>query len=366
MCDYACAEETSSCATLCATVTSSCEPTGLGSIVVDELLGETWEGWEEDEDEMDADASSAASWLNPLYTAWDPITISGTTFTASAPSPTVAVTSTGSSTSSKTAISATSCGITKTADGSSTSTYCTCDGGFAVDLSTKTNAAHTTFMVCAADPALTVSTITPTSTSTKTKTATGASSTNTGFSIVYVTCETVSCPKGETCDADGNFNFEGVQPHGSGSAPTQISGTYNKKGMVSGTKAKFCDQTSSFTIDGDDVKGSSDDDSYADYTCKATSSVDSEYYDTDNMAKCTKSHQWDCITDICLDDSGDGDGGGGDESSDGWGILFSANVSMAMPIGLSPASKTNTAYRNVPLEATEWVVVVQAVAVPRK
>ncbi|PYI12289.1 hypothetical protein BO78DRAFT_412500 [Aspergillus sclerotiicarbonarius CBS 121057] len=44
--------------------------------------------------------------------------------------------------------------------------YCTCNGGYGVSLSTKTNAAHSTFPICAADPPLTVTTITPTTTST--------------------------------------------------------------------------------------------------------------------------------------------------------------------------------------------------------
>lgn len=124
---------------------------------------------DETDNELDADASSVASWLNPLPPFLDPIMISSTTFKTLASTPSIAAaTSRKTSTNSQTAISATSCGTTTTVGGSSTSTYCTCKGGFAVDLSTETNTAHTTFMICGADPALTTSTIIATRISTKT------------------------------------------------------------------------------------------------------------------------------------------------------------------------------------------------------
>ncbi|KAK9424886.1 putative chitinase [Seiridium unicorne] len=292
VCDTACAQETSSCATLCTTLTYACEPTAFGSIEIATLDDETWDEDQinVDEDAMNEEASSAASWLNPLYTSWDPILISSTTYTASGTTPSIAAaTSTKSSSSSQTAISVTSCGTTKTVDGSSTSTYCTCNGGFAVDLSTKTNAAHTTFMICGADPALTISTITPTSTSTKTT------------STKTTTTMAASTQTGQTCDSNGDFNFEGIQPQNPDNPDiVQISGTYNKGDMVTGTKAKFCGQTSSFTIDGDNIKGSSGDDSYGSYTCEKSSISSDSYCDSDNMVCCTEDFQWDCLTDICL------------------------------------------------------------------
>lgn len=137
--------------------------------------------------------------------------------------------------------------------------------------------------------------------STKT-TSTAAAATSTGFSIVYVSCETITCPVGKTCDSDGDFDMEAIQPQNPDNPDlVEISGTYNEGGMVGGTKAKFCGQTSKFTIDGDDIKGSSSDDMYSVYTCKKSSLASVLYYDSDSMIDCTEDYQWECLTDICLD-----------------------------------------------------------------
>lgn len=251
-------------------------------------------------DAQSSSASSAASWLNPRYTSWDPILISGTTFTASATTPSVAVTSTTSSkTSTATAISATSCDLAIT----SASTYCNCEGGFGVSLSTKTNAAKSTFLVCAADPPLTVSTIKPTSTTTTkttSKTTTTPSATATGFLITYVECESSICPIGQTCDSNGEWDFMAVQPLVDDAELVQISGTYNKGGMVSGSKAKFCDQTSTFTTDGKLVDGSSSDGSYGSYSCKVAEATVITVRDPDVGTVCSETYKWYCLTDMCL------------------------------------------------------------------
>lgn len=262
---------------------------------------ETWgDLLPDDDDAMYASASSAASWLNPIYTSMDPITISSTTLTISAAAPTAAQTTTTSST--KSAVSATSCGLATTAS----STYCTCDGGFGVALSTKTNAAHSTFLICAADPALTVSTITPKTTSTSTTskkptttTTTAATSESTGFIIAFVQCSSSICPIGQTCDSNGSWDFMAVQELGSGDNDelVQIKGTYNNGGMKSGSKATFCGQTSTFTTSGKLVEGASGD---GDYSCAVSDATRITVYDTDTQITCTEDIQWNCLTDICL------------------------------------------------------------------
>lgn len=228
--------------------------------------------------------------------------ISGTTFTASAATPSIGA---ASATTTASAVSVTSCDLKTTSTGSSTSTYCSCNGGYGVSLSTKTNAAKSTFLICAADPAITVTTIIPSTTST-TKTTSKTTSTvseptSTGFALVYVGCESVTCPVGETCDKNGDWDFMAVQPLvSSNSDLVQISGTYNKGGMVTGTQAKFCDQTSTFTIDGDLVKGSSSDDSYGTYTCEVSQLGSATADEPSEQLSCTETYQWNCLTNICL------------------------------------------------------------------
>lgn len=92
----------------------------------------------------------------------------------------------------------------------------------------------------------------------------------------------------------------GIQPQvESNSDIVEIKGTYNKEGMVSGAKATFCGQTSIFTIDGDIVKGVSDDDSYGSYTCEVSS--DGSYSATNSEAQvtCEENFKWNCLTNIC-------------------------------------------------------------------
>lgn len=92
----------------------------------------------------------------------------------------------------------------------------------------------------------------------------------------------------------------GVQPLVDDADLVQISGTYNKGGMVSGTKAKFCDQTSTFTIDGKLVDGSSSKGSYGSYTCDVADATVITVHDTDNGVTCSETIKWDCLTDMCL------------------------------------------------------------------
>ncbi|KAK9636632.1 hypothetical protein HCH54_009921 [Aspergillus fumigatus] len=111
VCDYACPDGAStSCATLCTSLTISCEPTGLvnfapGTVDADALPLTLLEASDES---MTSAAESVASWLNPKYTSLDPVMISGTTITASATAPAV---TTSASITSATAISASSCDI---------------------------------------------------------------------------------------------------------------------------------------------------------------------------------------------------------------------------------------------------------------
>lgn len=93
----------------------------------------------------------------------------------------------------------------------------------------------------------------------------------------------------------------GIQPQvESNSDIVEISGTYNKEGMVSGTKATFCGQTSTFTIDGDLIKGVSDDDSYGSYMCEVSSFDSASAGDSDSQIYCEEDFKWNCLTDICL------------------------------------------------------------------
>ncbi|KAH2125637.1 hypothetical protein KXW75_003140 [Aspergillus fumigatus] len=268
VCDYACPDGAStSCATLCTSLTISCEPTGLvnfapGTVDADALPLTLLEASDE---AMTSAAESVASWLNPKYTSLDPVMISGTTITASATAPAV---TTSASITSATAISASSCDIKST----SSSSYCSCDGGYGVTLSTKANKSKTTFLVCDVTPALTISTIKPTTTSTKpqsTSTTTSASgSTSTGFALYMSYWSASECPIGLTCEDDGKWNAVMVENLWSDEAAVPIKGTWNQNGMVDGSQATFCDQTSTFTIDGDDIKGSSSVSKYGSYVCK--------------------------------------------------------------------------------------------------
>ncbi|RAL04126.1 putative class V chitinase [Aspergillus ibericus CBS 121593] len=301
------------CVTWCTTMTFDCEPTGganllIASMDIDDLGNEIYSA---DDDALSSSAWSAASWLNPRYTGWDPITINGTTLGVSGPAPTVAITSSTASKTTATAVSVTSCGLQTTSTGSSPSTYCTCNGGYGLALSTKTNAAHSTFLICAADPPLTVTTITPTTTTstttqpktTSTTTTTAAQSSTTGFAITYIQCSSSICPVGKTCESDGSFNFMGVQPFGDDDDDelVQISGSYNKEALVNGGKAKFCGQTSKFTVKDDTVTGSSSKSEYGTYSClKYSDATSLTIYDKDNGITCESTPQYACLTEICL------------------------------------------------------------------
>ncbi|KAJ6031531.1 hypothetical protein N7540_002263 [Penicillium herquei] len=245
------------------------------------------------DDAMFTEASSVASWLNPFYTVLDPVMMNGTTMIGSATAPTVTALTT-----TITAISATSCDIKST----SSSSYCSCDGGYGVTLSTKANKASTTFLVCDVSPALTVSTILPKITSTKTTstTATTASiseSTSVGFSLYATSWSASECPIGYTCESGDKWDAVYMDD---GSDLVLIKGTWNEGGMVDGSKATFCDQTSTFTIDGDNIKGSSSVSKYGSYVCEKTSlPEDSTFYDSENTVSYEITEVWDCMTDIC-------------------------------------------------------------------
>ncbi|BCS04473.1 uncharacterized protein AKAW2_80274S [Aspergillus luchuensis] len=309
-CDVSCPEASeTSCVTWCSTMTLSCEPTGMANLLVANMdiddVGDVI--YSADDSAVSSSAWSAASWLNPQYTGWDPITVNGTTLGISGAAPTVAMTSTVSKTTA-TAVSVTSCGLQTTKGASSTSTYCTCNGGYGISLSTKTNAAHSTFLICAADPPLTVTTITPTTSTTQKKTTsttttTASKSSETGFAITYVKCYSSTCPVGKTCEADGSFDVMGVQPFGDDDDAqiVQISGSYNQEALVNGGKAKFCGQTSKFTVSGDNVSGSSSSSKYGTYTClKYSDPTTVTVHDKDNGITCQSTPQYACLTDICL------------------------------------------------------------------
>ncbi|KAJ5814287.1 uncharacterized protein N7503_001037 [Penicillium pulvis] len=283
VCDYACADEAStSCVTLCTSLTISCEPTGFvnfspGTVDADEIPLTLLDA---SDDAIASEANSMASWLNPFYTSMDPIMINGTTMTVSATAPAVTA---SASTATATAISATSCDIKST----SSSSYCSCDGGYGVTLSTKANKAQTTFLVCDVSPALTVSTILPKMTSTKTTststtTSWDSDSTSVGFVIYQTYWSTSECPIGYTCESGDKWNAVYVVEDVD-SDIILAQGTWNQGGMVDGSKAKFCDQTLTFTVDGDNIKGSSSVSKYGSYFCKKGSlPEDTTFYDSEN------------------------------------------------------------------------------------
>ncbi|GFN18557.1 class V chitinase [Aspergillus tubingensis] len=267
VCDYACPDGAStSCATLCGSLTISCEPTGFvsfspGTVDADALPLILLEA---SDDAMTSDAESVASWLNPKYTSMDPVVTSGTTMTASATAPAV----TTSPKNTATAISASSCDIKST----SSSSYCSCDGGYA----------------------LTNSTITPTTTSTTSQ------STSTGFALYMTYWSASECPIGLTCEDDGKWNAVMVESLVGDETAVPIRGTWNQGGMVDGSQATFCDQTSTFTIDGDDIKGSSSVSKYGSYVCKkAPVPEENTWYDSENTVAFDIEGAWACLTDIC-------------------------------------------------------------------
>lgn len=222
---------------------------------------------------------------------------SGTTMTASATAPAV---TTSASTTTPTAISASSCDIKST----SLSSYCSCDGGYGVSLSTSANKSKTTFLVCDVTPALTISTITPTTTSTKSQTpsttTSGSESTSTAVSLYLTYFSASECPIGLTCEDDGKWNAILVDNGLSYGPALTIQGTWNQDGMVDGSQATFCDQTSTFTVDGDDIKGSSNVSQYGSYVCKKQAiPPQNTWYDPENTVSYDIEGAWTCFTDIC-------------------------------------------------------------------
>ncbi|KAH2284926.1 hypothetical protein KXW02_002191 [Aspergillus fumigatus] len=287
-------EETSTSESCSATATASVTIVAPGTVDADALPLTLLEASDE---AMTSAAESVASWLNPKYTSLDPVMISGTTITASATAPAV---TTSASITSATAISASSCDIKS----ASSSSYCSCDGGYGVTLSTKANKSKTTFLVCDVTPALTISTIKPTTTSTKpqsTSTTTSASgSTSTGFALYMSYWSASECPIGLTCEDDGKWNAVMVENLWSDEAAVPIKGTWNQNGMVDGSQATFCDQTSTFTIDGDDIKGSSSVSKYGSYVCKKRAIPEENTgYDPENTVSYDIEGAWACLTDIC-------------------------------------------------------------------
>lgn len=189
---------------------------------------------------------------------------------------------------------------------SQTSTYCSCDGGFGVNLSTKTNAAKTTFLVCDVDPALTVSTITPTATSTSTmsttKITTSESATATGFYIWKMQCDELICPQ-LSCSLNpaDYMALRAVGNHGcSDSDLIQLKGTYDKDGMVEGATATFCGQTSTFSMPENGVVSVTSD-SGVSYECVDWNNGNQDRrcdYDK-TQRTCMLTPYFACITNIC-------------------------------------------------------------------
>lgn len=299
VCDYACPDGAStSCATLCTSLTISCEPTGFvnfspGTVDADGIPATLLDA---SDDAITSAAQAAASWLNPFYTSLDPVMTNGTTMTASATAPAV---TTSTSKTTATAISASSCAITS----ASSSSYCSCDGGYGVTLSTKANTAKTTFLVCDVTPELTVSTILPKTTSTKTTSTTTSSaseSTSTGFALYMTYWSASECPIGLTCESGSKWNAVYVENLWGDQEAVPLKGTWNEGGMVDGSKATFCDQTSTFTIDGDGLKGSSSSSKYGSYVCKKHAvPEENTWYDSENTVSYDITKAWECITDIC-------------------------------------------------------------------
>ncbi|KAL2817448.1 hypothetical protein BDW59DRAFT_165963 [Aspergillus cavernicola] len=160
------------------------------------------QAWDEDildasGEELDAVRESAASWLNPYYTSWDPVMISGTVLTVSASSPSIAISTASATKTTQTAISVASCDLKTTTTSSQTSTYCVCDGGYGLSASTKTNAAYSMYLIFAILPPLTITTIKPRPSTTiiTTKgiaTTTGSAQSATGF-VGFWLAETIEC-----------------------------------------------------------------------------------------------------------------------------------------------------------------------------
>ena len=83
-------------------------------------------------------------------------------------------------------------------------------------------------------------------------------------------------------------------------AAVPIKGTWNQNGMVDGSQATFCDQTSTFTIDGDDIKGSSSVSKYGSNVCKKRAIPEENTgYDPENTVSYDIEGAWACLTDIC-------------------------------------------------------------------
>lgn len=93
----------------------------------------------------------------------------------------------------------------------------------------------------------------------------------------------------------------GAQSYGDDDSLVQISGSYNKEKLVSGGKAKFCSQTSTFTVSEDSVSGSSSNSKYGSYSCpKISNPITVVAYDKDTGITCEATPQYECLTDICL------------------------------------------------------------------
>lgn len=109
-----------------------------------------------------------------------------------------------------------------------------------------------------------------------------------------------ACPIGLTCESNGKWNAVMVENLWSDEVAVPLKGTWNQGGMVSGSQATFCDQTSTFTIDGDDIKGSSSDSKYGSYVCKEQAvPEDNTWYDSENTVSYDIVKAWACLTDIC-------------------------------------------------------------------
>ncbi|KAJ6092295.1 hypothetical protein N7467_004264 [Penicillium canescens] len=123
---------------------AGCTPTATGAVEINALIGGSWDWVGDSEDEQNAQAMTFASFINPQLSSADPIMISGITVFGS-----MSLTAAPSKTSSTaTGISATSCNLQSITGSASTdiSTICSCNGGFGASLSTKSNAAKSTFL----------------------------------------------------------------------------------------------------------------------------------------------------------------------------------------------------------------------------
>ena len=103
-CDTACSAATdSACATICDTITVSlCTTTPAGGLQIEAMGSESWDWISETDEELDKEAAAFASFINPYLTSMDPILVSGTTFTGSAPRPTAPPSTTTKTTSTTT------------------------------------------------------------------------------------------------------------------------------------------------------------------------------------------------------------------------------------------------------------------------